>query len=242
MEELKGLLIFSVIVGLIYYLIKKEKRESIELTENLRHSILNKSRVIIKNNLQQLARQKKKNTFTDDYGKKNLSKWHNKEIPYFIENHIYPNLNQLEYNNIHIYLNEIFSEIEIQVSKVKLKPTKYNSRMTGFEFEDFCAELLEKEGWKVEKTKSGADQGVDLIIKKKNKTFGIQCKKYSKPIGNKAVQEIKAGISHYNINKGIVLANNKFTKSAIELAKTNGIELVHYLDIEKIKASSQHRL
>ena len=43
-----------------------------------------------------------------------------------------------------------------------------------------------------------------------------------------------AGLLHYNLDDGIVLANNSFTKSAIELAQSNGIELVHYLDIQKI--------
>ncbi|MGS0524884.1 restriction endonuclease [Zobellia nedashkovskayae] len=72
-------------------------------------------------------------------------------------------------------------------------------------------------------------------MKKNNYSIGVQCKKYSRPIGNKAVQEVKAGIAHYNLNHGIVLANNKFTKAATELALTNGIDLVHYLDIVKIK-------
>ena len=67
--------------------------------------------------------------------------------------------------------------IESKVKSVKLKPTGYNSKINGFEFEDFCAEILEKEGWKVEKTKAGADQGVDLIIRRKNKVIGVQCKK-----------------------------------------------------------------
>jgi len=237
MDELIGFVILGVIVAVGYYVIKTEKKNSIEFTEKIRDSILKKSGAIIDKNVQQLARQKKKSTFTDDYGKQNLSKWHDKEIPYFIENHIYPKLTQDELFNIHLFLNEIFVNIESKVKSVKLKPTGYNSKMNGFEFEDFCVEILEKEGWKVEKTKAGADQGVDLIIRRKNKAIGVQCKKYSKPIGNKAVQEIKAGILHYDLDNGIVLANNKFTKSATELAKTNGIDLVHYLDIKRIKAS-----
>ncbi|MGV8815654.1 MAG: restriction endonuclease [Gelidibacter sp.] len=239
MEELKGLVFLCIIGGLIYYFITKKNRQTAELNENLRINVLKISREIIQKNLQQLARQKQKSTFTDDYGKENLSRWHDKEIPYFVEHHIYPKLNQIELANIYLYLNDIFVEIEKSVKKVKLKSTGYDPKMSGFEFEDFCVQILEKEGWKVEKTKAGADQGVDLIIRKPNIVIGVQCKKYSKPIGNKAVQEIKAGISHYNLDNGIVLSNNKFTKSATELAITNRIDLIHYLDIKRIKGSSQ---
>jgi restriction system protein len=238
MEELTSIL-FLLIGGFIaYYSFNKGNWESIELNKKLRLSVKKKSNSIIKKNIEQLARQKKKSTFTDDYGKKNLSKWYEKELPYFVENHIYPDLNQIELAYIHLFIEEIYLEIENKIKSVKLEDTGYNSKMSGFQFEDFCVEILEKEGWQVQKTKSGADQGVDLIIRKRNTAIGVQCKKYSKPIGNKAVQEIKAGILHYNLDYGIVLANNKFTKSATELAETNGIDLIHYLDIKKIKINS----
>lgn len=232
-EDIAGI-IFCVICIIIYFLVQNEKKKSLEKREELLDSIFKKSVSIIKQNVQQLARQRKKNTYVDDYGKEDLSNWYDKEIPYFIENHIYPKLSQEELSYVHDIISKIFEEIEKRAKRVKLKPQGYDSKMNGFQFEDFCADLLVKNGWEVQKTKAGSDQGIDLIIIKNKFKIGVQCKKYSRPIGNKAVQEVKAGISHYNLNHGIVLGNNKFTKAAKELAQSNNIDLVHYLDIKKI--------
>jgi HJR/Mrr/RecB family endonuclease len=69
------------------------------------------------------------------------------------------------------------------------------------------------------------DQGVDLIVTKNNIKIGVQTKCYSGTVGNKAIQEIVAGVIHHQLHQGIVITNNFFTPSAIELAKTNDIIL-----------------
>lgn len=48
----------------------------------------------------------------------------------------------------------------------------------------------------------------------------IQCKLYSAPVGNKAVQEVHAGKAHYQCDVGVVATNSTFTKAAVELAET----------------------
>lgn len=98
--------------------------------------------------------------------------------------------------------------------------------MEGHDFEYFCATLLEKNGYsKIQVTKGSGDQGIDIIAYKDDIRFGIQCKRFSSPIGNHAIQEVFAGKSYYNCHIGIVITNNYFTSSAIELAKHNGIIL-----------------
>lgn len=97
--------------------------------------------------------------------------------------------------------------------------------MTGLEFEGFCAEILEKNGYdNVSVTRGSGDQGVDIIAYRDGVKYGFQCKCYS-DIGNKAVQEIYAGKAYYQCHVGIVLTNRQFTPSAIDLAKKNGIVL-----------------
>ena len=54
----------------------------------------------------------------------------------------------------------------------------------------------------------------------------IQCKRYSKPVGNKAVQEVVAAKMLIGANYGCVIATGGFTKSATELAKTTGKSLI----------------
>lgn len=98
--------------------------------------------------------------------------------------------------------------------------------MSGHEFEEYCANLLKLNGFSsVEITKASGDQGIDIIAYKHEIKYGIQCKLYSKPVGNSAVQEVYAGKDFYNCNVGVVLTNNTFTASAIELAEKVGIIL-----------------
>jgi HJR/Mrr/RecB family endonuclease len=53
----------------------------------------------------------------------------------------------------------------------------------------------------------------------------VQAKKYSGSVTNKAIQEIVASKKHYGAEKAMVVTTGMFTKSAIELAKSNKVEL-----------------
>ena len=96
-------------------------------------------------------------------------------------------------------------------------------------------------GYKVEKTKKSGDQGIDLIIKKHFKKKGIQLKRYSNAVGNSAVQEAVAGKRYYKLDKVSVLTNRSFTKSAIELAKVNKVELLNREDLKKLLAKAKKK-
>ena len=91
---------------------------------------------------------------------------------------------------------------------------------------DFLSDLYNKMGYEVEPTKLSGDQGADVVVIKFGEKTVIQAKRYGGTVGNKAVQEIIAAISLYKAQKGIVITNNYFTKSAVELAEANKIELI----------------
>ncbi|MBH0229536.1 restriction endonuclease [Halobacillus yeomjeoni] len=97
--------------------------------------------------------------------------------------------------------------------------------MSGHEFEKLVAILFQKLGYSVEITKAVGDQGVDLIVEKDGRKYGVQTKCYSKPVSNKAIQEIVAGIKYYNLDRAIVVTNNTYTKSALNLAERNNVLL-----------------
>lgn len=98
--------------------------------------------------------------------------------------------------------------------------------MEGHDFECFCAELLKKNGFRnVEVTKGSGDQGIDIIAYKEDVKYGIQCKRYSSDVGNKAVQEAFSGKTFYNCHLAVVISNQNFTPSAKELAERNGVLL-----------------
>jgi len=97
---------------------------------------------------------------------------------------------------------------------------------SGYEFENFLVILYKKMGYKVTHTKLTGDQGADLIIERNGEKNIIQAKCYEGSVGNKAVQEATAAVRFYQAVGGIVVTNSTFTKSAIELAKSNKIKLI----------------
>jgi len=80
-------------------------------------------------------------------------------------------------------------------------------------------------GYTVVQTSLSGDQGADLIISKNGEKTVVQAKKYAGKVSNKAIQEIAAAKDHYKAQKAIVITNSSFTKSAIDLALSNNVEL-----------------
>lgn len=98
--------------------------------------------------------------------------------------------------------------------------------MEGYEYEQKCAEYLLIKGYiNVEVTQKSGDFGIDITAYKNGIKYGIQCKYYDKPVGNKAVQEAYAGAAYYNCDKPMVITNTTFTNQAQKLAAHLGVEL-----------------
>ena len=96
----------------------------------------------------------------------------------------------------------------------------------GWEFENYIANLLKKLGYSNVKVTSGSgDFGVDVLASKLGTRYAFQCKLYSNPVGNKAVQEVVSGKIYYKCDKAIVVTNNYFTSSAKKLANSTQVEL-----------------
>lgn len=118
---------------------------------------------------------------------------------------------------------------------------EYINTMDGYDFEHFTKILLEKNGFKqVSVSKSSNDYGIDVFATKNKYTYAIQCKRYAKTVGIKAVQEAKSGCEYYQCDVPVVFTNNTFSPAAINLAKSTNVELwdqdtlFHYLKKAKI--------
>lgn len=123
-----------------------------------------------------------------------------------------------------LYLIIDFTEKYIGAYNVN---TQYNiDLMKGQEFERYCANLLIAYGFKnIEVTKGSGDQGVDIVGYYNGFKFAVQCKRYSKKVGNSPIQEVVAGKNFYNCQGALVITNNYYTESAIQLAKANNVQL-----------------
>lgn len=98
-------------------------------------------------------------------------------------------------------------------------------KMSGTQFEERLAVLFKDMHYKVHTTKVTGDFGADLIVEKGSKRTVIQAKRHNKPIGVKAIQEANTAISYWKCHNAMVVTNNYYTKSAVQLAKSCGVEL-----------------
>ena len=107
--------------------------------------------------------------------------------------------------------------------------------MDGWEFEEYIAELLSRDGYiHVEVTRGSGDQGVDVLAQRDGVSYAVQCKHYAGKIPNKAVQEAYAGAKFYGCDVPVVLTNSYFSPSALELGDEIGVELWDRDELRKL--------
>jgi Predicted endonuclease distantly related to archaeal Holliday junction resolvase and Mrr-like restriction enzymes len=99
--------------------------------------------------------------------------------------------------------------------------------MNGPQFEIFMQGVYRKLGYGVVHTPISGDQGADLILTDGNgQRTAVQIKRYLSKVSNSAVKEVVASKGFYKCTEGIVVTNDYFTPSAIQLAIANKIQLV----------------
>ncbi len=133
-------------------------------------------------------------------------------------------------NEIHDLIAKYVEERELDKFEIELGENKNKigdfAKLNGYQFEEYLKELFSILGYQAIKTKGSGDQGADLIIKKENEKTVVQSKKYRGSVTNKAIQEVVASKKYYGADKAMVVTTGKFTKSAIDLAKSNDVELI----------------
>ena len=98
--------------------------------------------------------------------------------------------------------------------------------LEGHDFEIYCSDLLRGNGFNdVTVTKGSGDFGLDILCERDGVTYGIQCKRYDKPIGVYAVQQAYAGRDYYDRMVGVVMTNQTFTDAAEKAARKLNILL-----------------
>lgn len=131
-------------------------------------------------------------------------------------------------------INSDLDNVAEQINKmydceiVKQQTISYNNydSMSGHEFENFCSDLLKKNGFQnVEVTRGSGDHGIDILAEKDGITYAIQCKCYSSNIGNAAVQQAHTGKSLYHKDIAVVMTNRYFTAQAKQEAQALGVKL-----------------
>ena len=110
--------------------------------------------------------------------------------------------------------------------------------MDGGQFERYCADLLWANGWEIVSiTAASGDYGADILAKKDGVLYAIQCKRYEKPVGVAAVQEVTAAMAHYKCRRAAVMTNSTFTRQAKALAQENAVALWGKEELMKLEAA-----
>lgn len=99
--------------------------------------------------------------------------------------------------------------------------------MDGFDFEQYVAKKLKQKGFRdITVTPRSGDFGADIIATDKHgDRVCFQCKRYSKPVGIRAVQEISSARTYYGCKKAAVVTNSSYTKAAADLASAENVAL-----------------
>lgn len=183
---------------------------------------------LISDHRKELIRKHSQMVITGDYGVVDDSQWQ-KEKERFIDLIVlpkFPNLNRgMVLKAIELGINQGHYSYEATVQEV----TK--SSLNPIEYEVFCANEFRMAGWKATTTKATGDQGADVIAEKNGIKLVAQCKKYSKPVGNRAVQEAFSAKQFYGAELSAVITNASFTRAAREAGNRLGVLLLHHSDI-----------
>jgi restriction system protein len=128
------------------------------------------------------------------------------------------------------------SEIEAEKTRrKKILDSRINDidAMSGQEFEQFLAVLLEEGGSSVELTPKSKDYGADLILtNEKGKRAVIQAKRYSeKTVGVDAVQQVNTAKAYYKAQDAFVITNRKFSNEAQVLVRATSVRLLDREDL-----------
>ena len=98
--------------------------------------------------------------------------------------------------------------------------------MTGIEFEKYLASIFQGLGYSVKLTQASNDYGADLILFRDSVKTVVQAKRYSKPVSNKAVQEVFSAKGYYDADEAWVVTNASYTSNAHNTAAKLGVKLI----------------
>ncbi len=202
-----------------YSKIEKEKREHEELLE------------LVNDHLKELLLHRKLGTKYGDFKIVDDSQWKDKKH-LFIRKIILKDQKlskkDLQYNYEYYgpLIDDLTKDFEAIENTVEIS--------NGFQYEIEIGKRLTNLGWETKVTKGSGDHGVDIVVSKNNKVIAIQCKFYSNPVSNKAVQEVSSGKIIYNADLAAVVTNSSYTKHAQDAANRLNVILLHDSNLEQL--------
>lgn len=161
----------------------------------------------------------------DEYGSFDRADWED-DVAYFVDSVIVPRLRRVPSERAHARLVRRTSRAALHEFARAEAALDEALREDPVAFEHRCADMLNSKGWDARTVGGSGDQGADVIATANGRTLVVQCKRWSKPIGNKAVQEATAARSFYRADMAAVVGTAPFTPAAYELADATDVMLL----------------
>lgn len=208
-------------VGIYLYVINRRNRRA----------WLAGAEAIVQQHAHELAIRRRQLVRVGAYGVVDLSDW-DREADHFIAAVVEPGAGARR--PVGDVSSELRAMIEAAVAKVPAA-TPFRADLDPIEYEAMVADTLVRHGWDARLTKASGDQGVDVLATKGALRVVLQCKLYSRPVGNAAVQEAIAGQRFEQATHAAVVSNQPFTRAAQQLAGAAGVLLLHHEELPDLE-------
>ncbi|MFT9460005.1 MAG: restriction endonuclease [Acetobacter orientalis] len=184
--------------------------------------------------------RRKQLVFQNAYGTTIYDKWE-REKTAFMQREMLTHLSEQGYEayferatpTLLAYLDQVAFDTPSAPEQKLSNPDVYSPDMDPFDYERYCARLLRQMGWEAIATSECGDQGADVVASRGNTRIILQCKLYTKAVGNDAVQQVSAARQHYGARFAAVVSNAPYTIPAQQLAKTNKVFLLHHDELQR---------
>lgn len=188
---------------------------------------------IVEQHAAELTIRRKQLTMPGNYGLIDDSRWQ-KEIDLFCAMVILPRLQGAQWRGQNIVRIRPF--IDELTRGFEIARLSYSPALAPADYELLVADKLTDLGWNARATGATGDQGIDVIATKHGAKLVVQCKLYSQPVGNDAVQEVIAGREFEQASYAAVVSNTEFTRAARQLAASARVLLLHHDQLLQIES------
>lgn len=239
----QGTFTILLVVGILVFFWTVSSKLNKKSADEMKLELLSRINIDVK----KLARKRARLLYDDGYGNLVWDKWE-REKEYYIFSVLLGEVDKRsrsQYSNqTKNMINAIFDDIDTIINNYNSNVMENNNNenmnvatvleqnhATWDEFEDTCYDIAFRAGFVVEKVAGSGDFGADVIAEYLGYKVAIQCKYYSQPVGNKAVQEVFSAKDYYDCFYAIVVSNNEFTHQATVTAEKHGVLLTHVDDL-----------
>jgi restriction system protein len=103
------------------------------------------------------------------------------------------------------------------------------------DFETLVEAAYRRDGYQVEATSSGADGGVDVVLRRDGETTYVQCKHWrQRQVGVRPVRELRGCMAADGVPRGILICTGAFSPDAVAATADGPIKLVDGMGVLRL--------